>query len=143
VVASRSTSAEGLMRYKRLAVFILVAGLGFVSGCRSNSCEGGLMSRFGCGRNRATPVYDAGVVGTPVSGMPWGEEMPYDGPALGAPTYMDNPQPFLPNATPATPVPGTTLPPPTADGFLRPVPGTNVPGTATPIPAGPSSRSRW
>jgi len=145
VIASRSTSAEGLMRYKRLATFILVAGLGLVAGCRSNSCEGGLMSRFGFNRNRATPCCDAGVIGTPVSGNSWGGEMPYDGsydgPVLGDPTFMGTPQPpIMPNVTP---IPGTTLPPPTADGFLRPVPGTNVPGTATPIPAGPSSRSRW
>ena len=89
------------MGYKRLAMFILVAGLGFVSGCRSNSCEGGLMSRFGFVRSRPVPVYDSNVVGTPVSAMPyggsqyWGGEMPYggsyEGPALGDPTFMGSP----------------------------------------------------
>ena len=137
------------MRYKRLAISILVAGLGFVSGCRSNSCEGGLMSRFGFSRPRSTPVYDGNVIGTPVSGSPyggmeWGGGSPYggsyDGPALGDPTYMGSPTTIMPNMTT---IPSATLPPPMAgtEG-LRPVPGTFVPGAATPIPAGPSSRLR-
>ena len=142
------------MKYKSLATFILVAGLGMVSGCQSsNSCNsgGGLMSRFGFSRNRSTPVYDSGVVGTPVSGSPYGGspyggspygEMPYEGPALGDPTYMGSPGTIMPNMT--TLPPGTTLPPPIAgsEGVPRQLPGSIVPGTATPIPAGPSSRFR-
>ena len=108
------------MRYKRLAIFILVAGLGFVSGCRSNSCEGGLMSRFGFYRPRPAPVYDSNVIGTPVSGTPyggmeWSGGSPYggsyDGPALGDPTYMGSPPTIMPNMTTN---PSTTLPPPMA-----------------------------
>ena len=132
------------MRVTRLATFILLAGLGLSVGCQSNPCGGGLMSRFGFNRNRGTTVYDGTVVGTPVSGSPyggaqWGGEVPYDGPALGDPTFMGAPGTIMPNG------PTTTLPPPMAgsDGILRPVPGTTVPGTATPMPAGPSSRSRW
>ena len=147
------------MRYRRLATFILVAGLGLVSGCRSNPCEGGLMSRFGWSRSRPAPIYDSNVVGSPVVGTPvsampyggtpyggtqWGGEMPYEGPALGDPTFMGTPTTIMPNMTVPggmSPIPGgSTLPPPMAgsDGVLRP-----VPGTARPLPADPSSRSRW
>ena len=100
------------------------------------------MSRFGWTRSRPVPVYDSNVVGTPVSAMPyggqWGGQMPYEGPALGDPTYMGTPNTIMPNMTT---IPGaTTLPPPMAgsDGILRP-----VPGTARPLPADPSSRPRW
>ncbi len=141
------------MKYTRLATFILVAGLGLLSGCQSsNPCGstsgGGLMSRFGFNRNRSAPCCDSGVVGTPVSAMPYSAtpygDMQYgggyEGPTLGDPTFMGSPGTIMPNAT----APGTTLPPPMAgsDGTPRPLPGTIVPGTATPIPAGPSSRFR-
>jgi hypothetical protein len=145
------------MRYTRLATFILVAGLGLLSGCQSSnpcgsssSCSsgGGLMSRLGLSRTRSTPCCDSGVVGTPVSAMPY-SAMPYsdmqyggayEGPSLGDPTYMGSPGTIMPNGVP----PGSTLPPPIAgsDGVPRQLPGTIVPGTATPIPAGPSSRFR-
>ena len=153
------------MKFTRLATFISVAGLGLLAGCQSsNPCGGGLMSRFGFNRSRSAPVYDSGVVGTPVSSMPY-SEMPYggtpysgtyEGPTLGEPTFMGTPGTIMPNAMPgqgtlppgALPPgsfpPGTTLPPPMAgsDGTPRPLPGTFVPKAATPIPADPSSRFR-
>ena len=136
------------MKYTRLATFILVAGLGLLSGCHSsNSCGsssgGSLMSRFGFSRTRSTPCCESGVVGTPVSAMPYSDMQyggGYEGPILGDPTYMGSPGTIMPNGVPPT----TTLPPPIAgsDGAPRQLPGTIVPGTATPIPAGPSSRFR-
>ena len=153
------------MKYTRLATFILVAGLGLLAGCQSsNPCGGGLMSRFGFNRSRSAPVYDSGVVGTPVSSMPY-SDMPYggtpyggspyggtyEGPTLGEPAFMGTPGTIMPNGTPppgsfppGTLPPGTTMPPPMAgsDGTPRPLPGTFVPKAATPIPADPSSRFR-